>query len=176
MSKYYSTTETAQLIRRALRESFPGVKFSVRSDKYAGGSSIRVSWTDGPTQHSVDAIASGFSGSGFDGMQDLKYFKDNTLNGETVRFVVDFIFCRRDTSTEFEAKCLAAWRMMSVEDQTELLNNAPVHYTFTSWNARNNGFAAMADDEIGRWVAANVGPAAQRASIVATASSARHYS
>lgn len=35
--KYLSCAETAKLLRQALKESFPGVKFSVRSSVYSGG-------------------------------------------------------------------------------------------------------------------------------------------
>ena len=52
--KYFDTVETAKLIRKALKAKFPGVKFSVRSRKYAGGSSIDVVWTDGPAAKAVD--------------------------------------------------------------------------------------------------------------------------
>jgi hypothetical protein len=70
---YLSTTETAKLIRAAIKKAFPRVKFSVRSDSYSGGSSIRVDWTDGPTTKQVNAIASQYEGAGFDGSIDLKY-------------------------------------------------------------------------------------------------------
>lgn len=70
---YIGTTDTAKLIRAQLKAKFPGIKFSVRSDKYSGGSSIRINWEDGPTDVMVTAIVSPFAGSGFDGMQDMKY-------------------------------------------------------------------------------------------------------
>jgi hypothetical protein len=174
MTKYYSTTETAKLIRSTLKQAFPGIKFSVRSDKYAGGSSIRVSWIDGPTQKDVDAIASGFSGSGFDGMTDCKHNKDNTLNGEAVSFGVDFIFCDRDTSKEFQAKCFAAWKSLNGQQQCDMLNNSPVHYTFYSWGARTGGLEALTDGEIAKWMAANCGMQAQKSDMVATSSSDRY--
>lgn len=66
---YLSAAETAKLVRGVLKHAFPGVKFSVRSDT----GSINVKWTDGPTGRDVDAVVKGFAGSGFDGMQDLKY-------------------------------------------------------------------------------------------------------
>ena len=45
-----SLTDTAKLIRATLKAKFPGIKFSVRSSRYAGGSSIDVRWNDGPGQ------------------------------------------------------------------------------------------------------------------------------
>ncbi len=77
--RYLSVTETAKLVRRALRESFPGVKFSVRSDSYAGGASIRVGWTDGPRRADVGAVTDQFEGKSFDGSIDLAYSKTHWL-------------------------------------------------------------------------------------------------
>lgn len=83
---YLSVTDTAKLVRAALKKAFPAVKFSVRSRSYSGGASIDVGWTDGPTKKEVDAVIDGFSGSGFDGMQDLKYSYSHWLlpDGTTV--------------------------------------------------------------------------------------------
>ena len=43
--RYLSAVETARLVRKALKARFPDVRFSVRSDSYAGGASVRVGWT-----------------------------------------------------------------------------------------------------------------------------------
>lgn len=69
---YLSCAETAKLVRAALKRSFPGVKFSVRSSVYAGGASIDVNWTDGPCSKAVEPVATQFKGGNFDGMIDLK--------------------------------------------------------------------------------------------------------
>lgn len=68
---YISCVETAKLIRKALKRLWPTTKFSVRSDQYAGGASIRVSWVDGPTDAQVSEITGPFAGSNFDGMIDM---------------------------------------------------------------------------------------------------------
>lgn len=60
--------EAAVCLRAVLGREFPGVKFSVRSDRC-----IRVSWTDGPSAKAVKRIASCYAGEGFDGMIDLRY-------------------------------------------------------------------------------------------------------
>jgi len=79
-STYVSVTETAKLVRGALKKAFPGVKFSVKSDKYAGGASIDVRWTDGPCSAAVEPVAKQFQGGGFDGMIDLKFGRDSWLS------------------------------------------------------------------------------------------------
>ncbi|RJQ43365.1 MAG: hypothetical protein C4534_08185 [Gaiellales bacterium] len=63
--------ETAKLLRERLKREFPGVKFSVRSETYSGGASIRVNWTDGPTLKEFDSVAGIFAGRDFDGSIDM---------------------------------------------------------------------------------------------------------
>lgn len=79
MGEYLSCAETAKLLRAALKKAFPGVKFSVRSDVYAGGASIRVRWTDGPSKKAVEAVAKPYAGGGFDGMIDMAYHTQSWL-------------------------------------------------------------------------------------------------
>lgn len=98
MTTYITSTETAKLIRKALKESFPGVKFSVRTSKYSGGSSINVSWTDGPNSAQVNAITEKFEGSYFDGMSDYKGNNYHMMDGKAVSFGADFIFTDRNYS------------------------------------------------------------------------------
>ena len=46
----------AAMIRRELRIRYPHTAFRVTSKCYSGGSSVRVSWTDGPTYADVAAM------------------------------------------------------------------------------------------------------------------------
>jgi len=69
--RYLSVAETAKLIRPQLKAHFPGIKFSVRSSSYAGGASIDISWTDGPTTTEVDAVVGAYESKSFDGSIDL---------------------------------------------------------------------------------------------------------
>ena len=79
MSEYLSCAATAKLVRAALKKAFPAVKFSVRSETYAGGGCINVGWTDGPSSKAVKAVAGGFAGGGFDGMIDMAFSVDAWL-------------------------------------------------------------------------------------------------
>lgn len=136
--RYVDTVEAAKIIRATLAREFPKVRFSVLSDRYAGGSSINVYWTDGPTQSQVERFTDAFAGKGFDGMIDMAYYKkawllpDGTArfahtsgtggsrgsvpeaigspmhpDAELVHFGSDYVFCRREISPAFEARCLA---------------------------------------------------------------------
>lgn len=102
MSKTYLTcAETAKLVRQALKEAFPAIKFSVKSKTYSGGASINVGWTDGPTVSQINKIVKSFEGSYFDGMTDYKGFNYNTINGQQVSFGADFVFATRKLSLAF---------------------------------------------------------------------------
>lgn len=75
-----TVTETAARMRVALREQFPGVKFSVRSSRFAGGTSIGVSWVNGPTEAAVRPLTQGFRNSAPDALTgDYLDFLDPTL-------------------------------------------------------------------------------------------------
>lgn len=108
MTTYISTADTAKMIRKALKESFAGVKFSVRSSTYSGGSSINIGWTDGPTSSMVDAIARTFEGSYFDGSIHLKGSLKHMIDGVQVDFGVDFIHTNRHLTRDFLGRILAA--------------------------------------------------------------------
>jgi hypothetical protein len=107
MSKYLSCAETSKLVRQSLKESFPSVKFSVRSSVYSGGASITVSYQDGPAGKLVEAVAKRFQGGYFDGMIDYKGSVSHLLDGERVSFGANFIFVSRDHSDAQVARAIA---------------------------------------------------------------------
>lgn len=76
---YLSCSETAKLLRNALKKAFPKQKFSVRSNVYSGGASIDVSWENGVAYDPVNKICKLYAGAGFDGMIDLKFYKDHWM-------------------------------------------------------------------------------------------------
>ena len=73
--------EQAQIIRDALKQKFPGVKFRVRKDR---STSIDVYVPQGSTPEfvkEVSTFARNFSGGSFDGMIDLSYSWTSWLDG-----------------------------------------------------------------------------------------------
>ncbi len=71
------TVEVAKILRRVLKRHFPGEKFYVRSERYSGGSSIDVVWSDGPpTLALVELLLEPDRGVDFDAMRDLKSYGD----------------------------------------------------------------------------------------------------
>lgn len=140
-ARYLTAAETAKLVRAALKTAFPAVKFSVRSDTYAGGASVRVRWTDGPTSSQVDAVTGAYAGADFDGMIDLKVYAEHWMHpdgtvtlahregttgsfveiigdpigpaAELVRFGADFVQTARDISDEWRDEILALFEQVS---------------------------------------------------------------
>jgi len=96
--------QTAKLLRQALKEVFCTTKFSVRSASYAGGASIDVHWTDGPTGAQVQTICNRFEGADFDGMQDLKTPKKHVVKGQRIHYGADCVFAHRALSVAFLTK------------------------------------------------------------------------
>jgi len=152
--RYIDVAEVAKLIRKHLKKNFAGVKFSVRISRYAGGSSINVGWTDGPTQAEVEKVTGPFQGSRFDGMIDLQYCASqwycdehgarvaeiyghgNGLDGigasrccakaEHVNMLGDYIHERRELSGEFLGELAAQVRKESgMPAEGDLLDEVP---------------------------------------------------
>jgi hypothetical protein len=94
---WYSCAETARELRKALKEAFPGVKFSVRSKTYTDGSSITVRWTDGPIPLRVRKVVVPFQGANFNGMTDSKDLRPAAqYEGRPVHWGADYILLVRD--------------------------------------------------------------------------------
>ena len=70
----------AKNMRLQLKEAFPGVKFSVRSERYSGGDSINVGWQDGPTTEQVESIVKRYQGGNFNGMEDIYEYSADAWN------------------------------------------------------------------------------------------------
>ena len=86
-----NVVERAREIRKELKVKFPGVKFSVRSSKYSGGSSIDVSWTDFPTVEAVEEVTNKYKSVRYD-----DYTGEILCGGNT------FIFANNSWSDEME--------------------------------------------------------------------------
>ncbi|KFU75412.1 hypothetical protein SAMN04489729_6994 [Amycolatopsis lurida] len=76
-SRFIDTADVAKLVRKELKKTFPDTKFSVRISRYAGGSSVYVGWTDGPTTKDVDQVVYAFQSGRFESMTDCAYSADS---------------------------------------------------------------------------------------------------
>lgn len=149
--EYLSCSDTAKLVRKAVKAAFPGIKFSVRSSTYSGGASIDVRWTDGPTAKQVDPIAKQFAGATFDGMIDMKSYHDSYINAlgvevdpdspdaRRVHFGSDYVFCHREISDGMKASTQAAWDALNDLEKDQL-----VHSVRDLWLSKQR----FGDDEV----------------------------
>lgn len=100
-SKTIDITSVAKLVREMLKLEFPVTKFSVKSSRYSGGSSISVNWQDGATVKQVEDVVGFYKGASFDGMTDMKSYHHHTNEaGEQIHYGNDYIFFRRSISAE----------------------------------------------------------------------------
>lgn len=95
----------AKNLRTQLRKAFPGVKFSITTDRFAGGDALRVSWTDGPAADRVMDIASHYKAGHFDGYSD-SYEYSRTAWTEAFGDA-KYVSCSRDYSPQIAAWLLA---------------------------------------------------------------------
>ena len=104
--KLNGPTLAAHNIRVLLKEQFPKIKFSVKSDRYSGGDAIDIRWTDGPNTKAVEKIADQFKAGSFNGQEDIyeyahSVFRD--LFGDA-----KYIHCHRDISDALLSQAIAA--------------------------------------------------------------------
>ncbi len=102
---YASAADVAGFIRADLKAAFAGIKFSVRSKTYSGGSSVSVHWTDGPTEDAVNAVIGRYKAQGFDGMTDSSTNSGpvQLANGTWVK-IYSYVNTTRTHSTELRAR------------------------------------------------------------------------
>ncbi|MBU1080931.1 MAG: hypothetical protein KKB59_10635 [Spirochaetes bacterium] len=77
----------AQAIRAELRAAYPGIKFSVTSERFAGGDSVSIHWTDGPLTREVEQIVSRYEMGHFDGMTDMYEYDNRDPNLPQAKYV-----------------------------------------------------------------------------------------
>ncbi len=107
--RLFDSVEVAKIPRWVSKRRFAGC---VRTERYSGGASIDVVWVDAPTLARVEPLVEPYCGADFDGMRDLKTYRDAVVVGddgmiERVRYGADVIFRKREASGEAGAEVLA---------------------------------------------------------------------
>jgi hypothetical protein len=105
----YSTKETAQCIREALKSAFPGFRFSVTTSYASMTSSTHIKWTDGPTEPEVERITNRFTSKSFDGMTDSTNYHEQIVAGQRVQYS-GWVTTRRDYSVALLDKALGRFQ------------------------------------------------------------------
>ncbi len=94
----YSAAEVARFVRTALKERFPGTTFRVQTTR---GTSLRVSWIDGPTELEVSAVCRCFDGASVELSNDMRSYTSCMFQGRPTKFGSNFVFPQRAYSPEF---------------------------------------------------------------------------
>ncbi len=94
MTKYLTTAETAKIIRKALKEAFQGVKFSVKSEN----STVSITWTDGPNVDQVKSVVGHLKAAYFDSSIDYQGSIYHMHQGQQISLGADFLSFKREYS------------------------------------------------------------------------------
>ena len=141
-TKILTCAETAKLIRQVLKESFPGVKFSVKSSTYSGGASVSIRWTDGPNDAQVRAAVGSFDGAYFDGSIDYQGSVFHMMDGQPIQFGADYINTSREHSdAAIEAAICALCRRYGAQMREQGIERPSVadFHSGRLWSVRLGG-------------------------------------
>ncbi len=83
-----SAALAAKAIRAELKAAFPTTKFHVTSYAYTGGSSVDISYTDGPLRAEVEKITEKYCSGHFDAMIDLYENKNDKSDLPRAKYIM----------------------------------------------------------------------------------------
>lgn len=94
----------AKAIKQELKKAFPSIKFSVKSENFAGGDSVDISYIDGVAYEKVYVICSKYQYGHFDGMIDYYEISNHREDIPQAKYVS----VRREFSDEVRHKFMLA--------------------------------------------------------------------
>ena len=88
-NKGYKSSHAAAsaAIKEELKKAFPTTKFSVTSEIFAGGNSVDISWTNGPTTDRVKEYSNKYQYGHFNGMEDIYEYTNSREDIPQVKYV-----------------------------------------------------------------------------------------
>lgn len=88
----------ANEIKQLLKKEFPTIKFKVRSENFANGNAVRVSWNLGPLEKEIDDLVSKYQYGHFDGMTDMYEHSNYRKDINQAKYIT----CCREYKTDEE--------------------------------------------------------------------------
>lgn len=88
MRELSEAAKAAKEIRKKLKQLFPGTKFRVSTRNYAGGDSVNISWSDGPTYDAVMKLGRLYEKGSFDGMTDSYSYNNRDVSIPQTKYVL----------------------------------------------------------------------------------------
>jgi len=165
----YSLTATAGLIREALKAAFPAVKFSVTTDRFAGGTALDIRYTDGPSGQQVKEVYAPFLSGHFDSLQDMHVYNAGLTAvgeaGQLVRlsFGAKYIDSHRSYSEAY-GPCLYSLDLREVPSLSDQIGaflswhtareyNLTTSYTESAGTIRVSSNSRHSSDDLGKFAA-----------------------
>jgi len=88
----------ARDVKQLLKKEYPTIQFSIRSDNFANGNSVDISWNLGPTTDDIEKLVSKFQYGHFDGMIDM--YEHSNMRDDIPQ--AKFVMCQRECKTKEE--------------------------------------------------------------------------
>lgn len=117
--KLSGCTLAAENIRRELARSFPGIKFSVKSKKFAGGDEVTVRWEDGPTAAEVNKVVMKYRPYGPDVSGDFWDYKPERAAWSEVFGKTRFVLSFRSWSENTERVLVSYFKDHRIENTSD---------------------------------------------------------
>ena len=137
------SAKTAKMIREALKELFPSVKFSVRSSNFSMGNSVDVSWTDGPVYDMVNNAINRFQSGDFDGMTDCYNYRQDRPDHPTSKYVHSSREISKAlaeyTLNYFKTKWADGWPECGLEIVDKTSYSGKIYWDFSNDSPMPNG-------------------------------------
>lgn len=92
---HYTCTETAKFVRQALKDAFPGVKFSVRVDSNARSAGLKIEYLASCTEEEVSKVVEAFRGSYWDSEYEMMRDRYTTRDGKKVCYGMSYLHVTR---------------------------------------------------------------------------------
>jgi hypothetical protein len=148
-SESSSCNRASKNIKRLLLRLWPDTVFSVTSEKYSGGDSLTVRWTDGPCQKQVSEIADNFLAGHFDGMTDSYNYTQNAWHifGDTRYMHYKHDFSPAAVSAVVDDMEIAVEKLKNEKDSALILIGESSLYLGNSGNGRD-GFSLWGESHI----------------------------
>ena len=127
-----SQAQAAAAIKKDLKKHFPNIKFKVKSERFAGGNSVDVSWVNGPVVSFIDDIIKKYQYGSFNSMEDMyeynntndaipqaKYVQTHREYTDDVRLMVKnkliSVFGIKNVDDEYEwQRCFGTWKSNAI--------------------------------------------------------------
>ena len=110
--------EVAKLIRKELKEKYPGIKFMVRSRSFTGDNDVNIDYINGVPTDEIRKIVNKYEAGSFDGMTDM-YNYDYDKTGPTAKYIFANRNITEDIREKAKNKIAKDFGIVDINDENE---------------------------------------------------------